>query len=306
MKRWTRRWIGGGSRSARRDLVAVVLATLAAFGLASTWQLQERLGALTESWEAWQLDELPLALLALCGGLAWFAARRHLESARLLADNHLLAQRLIETQELERRALARELHDELGQHCTALRLEASWMARTAEPEQAAAAVRRAASTAELMHESVRRLLRRLRPAELDELGLPAALQALCDHWESRSHLRCTLAVRGPAQVLGEAADTALYRVAQEALSNAVRHAHARGVSVLLHAGPEGTELQIQDDGCGLAATGTKRRRGLGLLGAAERAAGLGGSFEVHSQPGQGTCVVMRLPRTAAARSGVAA
>jgi two-component system sensor histidine kinase UhpB len=298
--------MAGGSRSARRDLAGVAIGTVAAFAGASAWQLQERLVNWTRSWEAWQLDELPLALLALCAGLAWFAARRHLESARLLADNRLLAQRLIETQELERRALARELHDELGQHCTALRLEAAWMERARDPEQAAAAVRRAASTAELMHEGVRRLLRRLRPAELDELGLPAALQALCEHWETRSHLHCALVVRGQPQALGEAADTALYRVAQEALSNAVRHAHAQCVSVTLQADARAVELRVQDDGCGLPAAVAGRRRGLGLLGASERAAGLGGSFSVHSEPHQGTCVVMRLPRGVSVRAGLAA
>jgi two-component system sensor histidine kinase UhpB len=286
--------------------LGVALATVAAFVLASAWQLQERISALTESREAWQLDELPLALLALCAGLAWFAARRHFESTRLLAANRLLAQRLIEMQELERRALARELHDELGQHCTALRLESACMARARDPEQVAAAVRRAASTAELMHEGVRRLLRRLRPPELDELGLPAALQALCEYWESRSHLRCTLLVQGPAHGLGEAADTALYRVAQEALSNVVRHAHAHCVSIGLQSDRQGTELRVQDDGCGLAEEGRARRGGLGLLGAAERAAGLGGSFELCSQRGLGTCVIMRLPRAAAAAVQVAA
>jgi two-component system sensor histidine kinase UhpB len=300
MKRWMQRGPNGRSQGARRDLIGVALASVAAFMLASAWQLQERLAALTESWEAWQLDELPLALLALCAGLAWFAGRRHLESARLLADNRLLAQRLIELQELERRALARELHDELGQHCTALRLEAACMAHAGNPQQATAAVQRAASTAELMHEGVHRLLRRLRPAELDELGLPAALQALCEYWESRSHLHCALRVRGPAHGFGEATDTALYRVAQEALSNAVRHAHAQRVSVSLQSDAQGIELRVQDDGCGMAEAGRARPHGLGLLGASERAAGLGGSLELQSQRGQGTCVVMRLPRAPAA------
>lgn len=302
----TTQQMAGGSRGAWLDLVGVVLVTVAAFAGASAWQLQERLATWTGRWEAWQLDELPLALLALCAGLAWFAARRHLESARLLADNRLLAQRLIQTQELERRALARELHDELGQHCTALRLEAAWMDRARNAEQAAAAVRRAASTAELMHEGVRRLLRRLRPAELDELGLPAALQALCEHWELRSHLHCTLVVRGSAPALGEAADTALYRVAQEALSNVVRHAHAQSVCVTLQADARGVELRVQDDGCGLRPAEGRRRRGLGLLGASERAAGLGGSFALQSQPGRGTCVIMRLPHGAAEPLKVAA
>lgn len=283
---------------ARSDALWVVLATAAVFAAASFLELQERLAGWTAGWEAWQIDELPNALLALSASLAWYAWRRRREAAALLAHNRELAQRLLQLQDQERLAIARELHDELGQHCTALRMDAAYLGRVQEPAQVDAAARRMASSAELLHEGVRRLLRRLRPAELDELGLPAALRSLCDSWESRSCLRCTLTLRGAdvqgLDSLGEAQDTAVYRVAQEALSNAVRHAHAQQVQMTLDVQARAVTLSVQDDGCGIDPA--RSTRGLGLLGATERAAALGGRFEVSGAPGAGTCVRLDIPR----------
>jgi two-component system sensor histidine kinase UhpB len=287
---------------ARRDALWVLAATAAAFWLAGRIELQERLAALTVHGEAWQLDELPMTLVALSASLAWYAWRRRGESAALLAHNRELAQRLLQLQDQERLAIARELHDELGQHCTALRMEAAYLGRVRLPEQIDAAARRVAASAELLHEGVRRLLRRLRPAELDELGLPAALRALCDSWEARSRLRCTLTLPDAVPSLGEALDTAVYRVAQEALANAVRHARAQQVQVTLNVQARMVTLSVQDDGCGIepgrAAGGT---RGLGLLGARERAAALGGHFDVAGAPGAGTRVQLRVPRAQGAQ-----
>jgi two-component system sensor histidine kinase UhpB len=278
----------------RRDALWVLAATAAAFWLAGRIELQERLAALTAHGEAWQLDELPTTLVALSASLAWYAWRRRGEAATLLAHNRELTQRLLQLQDQERLAIARELHDEMGQHCTALRMEAAYLGRVQQPEQIAAAARRVAAAAELLHEGVRRLLRRLRPAELDELGLPAALRALCESWESRSRLRCTLTLPGAMPGLGEALDTAVYRVAQEALANAVRHAHAQQVQVTLSVQADSVSLSVQDDGCGIDPA--RCTRGLGLLGARERAAALGGHFEVAGAPGAGTRVQLRVPR----------
>jgi len=281
------------SRAAQTDLAWVLAAALLTFVLASRLELQERIARLTLRLEAWQVDELPTALVALSLGLAWYAWRRRRESQRLLARNRELAQQLIAVQEGERLALARELHDELAQHCTAIRVEAAYIERSREPAQTAAAAQRAAASAELLYEGVRRLLRRLRPAELDELGLVAALQSLCESCETRSRLRCSFSHRGRLAGLGEAIDTAVYRVTQEAMSNTVRHAHAQQLAIDLGMDEQGLRLRIEDDGGGFD---TKARsRGLGLLGAAERAAALGGSIEVRSEPGGGTCIELRIP-----------
>ena len=122
---------------------------------------------------------------------------------------------------------------------------------------------RAAASAELLYEGVRRLLRRLRPAELDELGLVDALQSLCESCETRSRLRCSFRHRGPLDGLGEATDTAVYRVTQEAMSNAVRHARARRLAIDLGVdeGGQALSLHIEDDGGGF----DTRARSRGLL-----------------------------------------
>ena len=277
----------------RSDLAWVVLLTLATFALATRLELHERMSAVAARLEMWEVDEIPMTLLALSIGLAWYAWRRRGEAARLLARNRELTQQLIAVQDRERLALARELHDELAQHCSAIRIEATYIQRSQALDQIRAAAERAAASAQLLQAGVRRLLRRLRPAELDELGLVAAMQSLCDDWTARSGVACRFRPQGALRECGEAMDTTIYRVTQEALANVMRHAQATQVEIALVATPSSVMLHVQDDGRGLAAG--EPARGLGLLGAAERAAALGGSFETRSAPDCGTQVRMHLP-----------
>ncbi len=294
--------------SARTDLWIVAGLTLATFALACAFELYEAFTRLTRPLEVWQLDELPIALLALALGLAWYAFRRaaqaraelllreqaQAQALSLLGHNRELAQQLLGVQESERRALARELHDQLGQHCHAIRVEAAYLRRSEDPEQARAAVLRTAMNADALVGNVRALLRRLRPAELDELGLVAALQALCEAWEERTAIACIFRHDGLLEGLGENIDTALYRVTQEALTNVLRHAQATQVRIGLQwREPALVELRIDDDGCGFDPNSDTR--GLGLLGAAERAAALGGSLRIDSAPGRGTKLRMCIP-----------
>jgi signal transduction histidine kinase len=299
-------------RSARNDLWVVAGLTVATFMLAAAFELREALTAFTAPLEMWQLDEVPIALTMLAAGLAWYAFRRRAETGAelqrreraeaqamsLLAHNRELAQQLLSVQESERRALARELHDELGQRCNAIRVEAAYIQRMQDPQKTAEAAQRVAAQAEALYQQVRDLLRRLRPAELDELGLLAALQALCEAWEERSGVACIFHHDGALDALGEEMDTALYRVAQEALNNVMRHAGATRVRIgLQRTAGTGVLLQVEDDGCGFdTALDT---RGLGLLGATERAAALGGTLEIHSTPGSGTRLRMNVPVIAA-------
>ena len=276
----------------RRDLVRVLLATALTFAFASAFELQEKLAALALRFEAWQLDELPSTLTALSLGLAWYAWRRRGETARLLAHNRELAQQMIAVQENERLALARELHDDLAQHCTAIRIEAACIQRAHDRTQITEAAQRVADAAEVLHQTVRRLLRRLRPAELDELGLVAALHALCVDCEQRSGMRCEFVHDVVVQPLGEAIDTAVYRVTQEALSNVMRHARAANACVELRADAKALVLSVQDDGRGFDPASTTH--GLGLLGATERAAALGGRLQAGSAPGTGTGARLRM------------
>lgn len=303
--------------AARRDLLLVVLAALAAYALSVAFELHERyLGWLARG-ERWQADEIPLSLLVFASGLAWYAFRRRREARRalvereqaraqataLLARNRELAQGLIALQESERAALARELHDEMGQRCTALRIETALLRQCAADDRAGAlaAAARADASAQALYQSVRELLQRLRPAQLDELGLVAALQALCEGWELRSGLACIFLHEGlhegPDEPLPEAVEVAVYRIAQEALTNAVRHAQA--TTLRLRLVRQGTQLRLEasDDGCGMDLGAP--RRGLGLLGAAERAAALGGTLRLDSAPGRGLRLQLELPVTLA-------
>lgn len=295
---------------ARTDLAWVAAGVVLAWALSAWLDLFERFQRWAGGREAWQADELWFGMTALALGLAWYAWRRRGEAraaqARELAlhEHHReLARQLILVQEAERRSLARELHDELAQGCTAIRVDAAWLARAAGPGPLQDAAGRIGVAAEGLQRQVRGMLRRLRPAELDALGLTAALRALVDGWRARAlapdradrpPVTLSLETRGALDDLGDAHDVALYRVAQEALANAMRHADARTVHVRLARGADGgVSLSVQDDGRGMDPT--RPTGGLGLLGAAERAAALGGHLRLDGAPGQGLAVHLWLP-----------
>ncbi|KQU77215.1 MULTISPECIES: sensor histidine kinase [unclassified Rhizobacter] len=302
------------------DVGLVLLATLASYGLASFFELSERVQRWALPHEHWQADELPFSLTVLAGGLAWYALRRahdaraqlalreqaEAQARELLMHNRELARQLIAVQESERLALSRELHDELGQGCAAVRAETAFVRLCGAADRSAtlAAVERADRAAQQLYQAVRGMLRRLRPANLDELGLIAALQELCESWEERSGVACIFHHEAFEHGFGDAVDIALYRVVQEALTNVMRHAQASAVHVKLVRSAQGElQLSVEDDGRGMdlaAAT-----RGLGLLGAAERAAALGGELEVRASPGAGVQLVLRVPMPATALADAA-
>ncbi len=302
------------------DIAIVALATLASYGLASFFELSELVQRWAVPHEHWQADELPFSLTVLAGGLAWYALRRaqdaraqlalrelaEAQARELLTHNRELARQLIAVQESERVALARELHDELGQGCAAVRAETAFVRLCGAADRSAtlAAVERADRAAQQLYQAVRGMLRRLRPANLDELGLVAALQELCESWEERSGVACIFHHEALPRELGDAIDIALYRVTQEALTNVMRHAQASAVHVKLGRSAQGElQLSIEDDGRGMdlaAAT-----RGLGLLGATERAAALGGELDVRASPGAGVQLVLRVPMPATAAADAA-
>lgn len=297
-----------------------MLTTLASYGLASFLELSERVQRWALPHEHWQADELPFSLTVLAGGLAWYALRRardaraqlalreqaEAQARELLMHNQELARQLIAVQESERLALARELHDELGQGCAAVRAETALIRLCGAADRAAtlASVERADRAAQQLYQSVRGMLRRLRPANLDELGLVDALQELCEAWEERSGVPCIFHHETLPRELGDAVDIALYRVTQEALTNVMRHARASAVHVKLGRSAQGElQLSVEDDGRGMdLAVAT---RGLGLLGATERAAALGGELEVRASPGAGVQLVLRVPMPVAFRPAAA-
>ena len=200
--------------------------------------------------------------------------------------------RVVEAQELERRRLARELHDQTGQELTSvlLGLKGVEEAKTdAERVEALATVR--AQVVETLHD-VRRLAVELRPKALDDFGLVAALERLRDTFAEQTGMRVELEAsvgdRLPSDV-----ETALYRIVQEALTNIVKHAQASSVSLVVTRSDRAITAVIEDDGSGFAANGGGE--GLGLLGMAERLALLGGTLKTESSPGAGATIVAEVP-----------
>ena len=303
----------------RSDLWLVALATVLCYFIASALELQETLTQRLARLERWQLDELPLTLTVLACGLAWYALRRRREVqaqlvlraqaesriADLLEHNRELARQLISLQESERLALARELHDEFGQSCAAIRVETACLRHCAADDRPGmlAAADRADAAAQGLYQLVRDMLRRLRPANLDTLGLAAALQELCEGWEERTGTECLLRVDGDAGALGDAINITVYRIVQEALTNVTRHARASCVRVeLSRLSPHELGLRVRDDGQGMD-TGLATH-GLGLIGAVERAAAVGGTLKVESAPGAGLAITLNIPLPAAPLPGM--
>ena len=294
----------------RSDLWLVAAATVLCYFVASALELQETLAQRLARLERWQVDELPLTLTVLACGLAWYALRRRREVqaqlvlraqaesriADLLEHNRELARQLISLQESERLALARELHDEFGQSCAAIRVETACLRHCATDDRPGmlAAADRADAAAQGLYQLVRDMLRRLRPANLDTLGLGAALQELCEGWEERTGTPCLLRVEGDAGALGDAINITVYRIVQEALTNVTRHARASCVRVeLSRLSPHELGLRVRDDGQGMDTT--LATHGLGLIGAVERAAAVGGTLKVESAPGAGLAITLNIP-----------
>jgi two-component system sensor histidine kinase UhpB len=202
-------------------------------------------------------------------------------------------QQVLRAQERERRRLASDLHDEVNQSLTAILLRLEALAQDSEPERAA----EVGELKRLVNQAMQELLnlaRHLRPAALDDHGLVAAVDGQLKSFSARTGTRAHLLADGDVETLGEDEQTAVYRVVQEALTNAGRHADATAVHVELSRGADGTLLRVSDDGRGFE-TGAAPNGGLGLEGMAERARVVGGELDVRSAPGGGTTVSMRLP-----------
>lgn len=244
--------------------------------------------------------------LALGGLLALFSSRRILflegqaafrytEVIEARGQLKNLSARLVETQEEERRALSRELHDEVGQSLSAILVGLSNLAATLPPDVRRGVEGDVAGLRRIVEgtvKSVRTITLLLRPSMLDDLGLIPALEWQAREVSRQTGLRVDVAASGVSEELPEEFKTCVYRVVQEALHNVVRHAGAASVRIVAQREPRRLLLSIQDDGKGFDAI---RSRGLGLLGMQERVTHLGGTLEVVSEPGTGTLVSVALP-----------
>jgi PAS domain S-box-containing protein len=210
-----------------------------------------------------------------------------------------LAARLQSAREDERAMLARELHDELGQTLTAIKLE---LARATEELQRAQigpkAVDRLQSLVGLTDigiTTVKRISTSLRPATLDHLGLAEAIRWEAMTFRARTGLRCNVPAEKDITVLNPEQQTMLFRIFQEALTNVVRHARASAVHVALTERANTFELRIRDNGIGITEAQARHPAAIGLLGMRERAALIGGTFAIEGRRGKGTVITVRLP-----------
>jgi signal transduction histidine kinase len=318
-----------------RDLAWVLGLTVLAAVLGALFNVNELAYRWTRGFERFQLDELPETLCVLATGLAWFAWRRYRETQRelsrrraleeqaeqLLADNRRLANQALQAQEHERRYLARELHDELGQYLNAIALDAARirdLASGREPE-----VHRVTlgliQSANHVYRQIGGMIRRLRPIGLDEFGLPSALEHCVDGWRERlPEASFSLTVEGDFAGLSDALTITLYRLVQEGLTNVSKFARSARVEVFMVRAPReappgqpeqpvGSRQPIDeivvtmaDDGPGFDLS--RPRSGLGLIGMRERVEALGGEFHMASEPGKGFLFCARIPANAPANA----
>src|ERR1700722_4311224 len=249
-----------------------------------------------------------LAALGLGLGLALFTMRRILnleEQARLQyvdvaqARTQLkeLSARLVQAPDTERRSLSRELHDEVGQALSAVLIElrnlSAGLGGRSEEQ-----LRRHVETIKGLVESTVRVVRNmallLRPSMLDDLGLVPALKWQARESSKNTSMDVSVAAELDSDELPDDYKTCIYRVVQEALHNCARHSHATSVRIRVEQRPDRLLLNIHDDGRGFDVRHTK---GLGLLGVQERVTRLGGTCQIHSQPGSGTTLSAELPFT---------
>lgn len=220
------------------------------------------------------------------------------EVVQRAAELRALTVHLLRVQEEERRTVARELHDELGGTLSAIKMDIL-MGRDAaskrSDEKSVARLQRALASINSAIQFIRRLIEDLRPTLLDNIGLEAALRAMVDQFCERCGVKCEISLPEGELNLTSAQSTALYRICQEALTNVMKYAKAKQVTINLTSDGSVWRLQLADDGVGLATTQQHHSMSHGLLGMRERIVALGGSFDIRGAAGQGTTLTASFP-----------
>jgi signal transduction histidine kinase len=222
-------------------------------------------------------------------------ARIELESSQ--QQLRALAGHLQAAREDERTRVAREIHDELGQAMTGLKMDLSWLRKKLPKDQEALKEKTDSMLVLMDHtiRSVRRISTELRPGVLDDLGLAAAIEWQIHEFQSRTGIKCQLAARLDDIRLDRPRSTALFRIFQETLTNIARHAHASRVRIKLAQTNGDVTLEVRDNGNGIPKTKLADPRSLGILGMRERALLLGGEVIINGTRGRGTTVTARVP-----------
>ncbi|HEY1115198.1 MAG TPA: PAS domain S-box protein [Chitinophagaceae bacterium] len=219
------------------------------------------------------------------------------ELSRSYQEIRQLAAHLQDVREDERTAIAREIHDELGQLLTALKMDVSWLRRI-DTLSADEVARRVASVNTLLDgaiNTVRNIAAELRPSILDDLGLVEALSWQSREFEKRYGVPIVFTTNTPGVELTRDVATALFRVFQESLTNVARHAKAHQVEAILSLSPDTLTLQVSDDGIGFEQEKIATQKTLGLTGIRERIAAINGQFQLQTAPGRGTTITARAP-----------
>lgn len=283
----------------RRAEISAIAEQLQAINYDNLKRAQERLLEAQQDFRR-RLNRLTYGILLLSAVVAvasiWWIWR--LEERARAAEREMreLSQKLVQAQEAERKRLSLELHDQVGQMLTALRMEIANLGRIApqDSERFREHLKQAKEMAEGAMKTVRDLAMGLRPSMLDDLGLGPAVEWLGREFSRLSGIPADVVIHGQLDGLSDAQKTGLFRVVQESLTNVMRHAQARRVIVELRDSEDRIELTVRDDGRGIR--NGKGRRGLGLLGMEERIRELGGVFSIASAPGAGTTVRAEIPK----------
>jgi signal transduction histidine kinase len=197
----------------------------------------------------------------------------------------------------ERTRVAREIHDELGQAMTALKIDLAWLQRQATRTPAVRKkMKQMAADVDDTIQRVRRISTELRPAILDDLGLVAAIEWQLEQFRKHTRIRADFVSSDEIISISRPTAAAIFRVVQEALTNVMRHARATRVSITLDQVPDTLLISILDNGVGMARTQGKDLKSLGIVGMRERITRLGGDFKLLSRPGKGTRLEISIPK----------
>jgi signal transduction histidine kinase len=236
---------------------------------------------------------LATATIVYAGRLEMSLQEKYRESLQAQRELKDLSKRLVDAEERERRAISRELHDEVGQSLSALLIDVGNLTEMrSEDAVLQQGLHRIKTLAENCVNEVRNMALLLRPSMLDDLGLVAALDWQARETSKRTGMLVETVDENVSESLPEEYKTCVYRIVQEALNNCSKHAYAKNVRVLVHQEPDYLRVSIEDDGKGFDAS---RVRGLGLVGMNERVSQLGGVLKVESHPAQGTLLRVDLP-----------
>jgi len=203
--------------------------------------------------------------------------------------------------EEERIKIAREIHDELGQALTGLKMNLSWLdkklseAGDVVPRSLLEEITSMSKLVDTTIQTVREISTELRPGVLDDLGLTAAIEWQLQEFQTRTGIRCNFTSSPENITLDQDRSTAIFRIFQETLINVARHANATRVDISLKEEADNLILEVRDNGKGITESGISNSKSLGLLGMRERALFLGGEVKISGTPGKGTTITVRIP-----------